>query len=112
MHPDNMADFMRKFMESDPAPDSHSDMALLLATIHHLWMDHSLKIERSIGLLPVTDDLAIDFADIQFIRKNSDGDYLIQFKSLDNELLIYETTPEYVALQACIKGMLIPKEEH
>ena len=96
MPPFDMDAFLKDFQPTD--------VGLLLATIHYLWMDHPLKIEHSIGLVALSEKVVIDLSDVQSIRMKN-GDYEISYKSNGEDDIIFADTPEFVALQMAILAM-------
>lgn len=60
---------------------------------------HFLKISQSINLVALSEGLALNLSDVQYIRRGHDEQYFITFKSDPNACLyVYRDTPEYTSL--------------
>lgn len=101
-----MDEFLKAFLDAmhEDAPREHlqtnlSPMELLVATIHHCWEDHPLRIEQNIFLIALTENLAIDLSDINAINRY-DNSYIIRYKTEQPFTTVYAGTPEYEAVKA------------
>lgn len=97
----DMEGFLKELRQSHEL----TDVELLAATLHHCWEDHPFRIETSIHLIAISSELVIDMADVQYIKRNSKGDFYIAFKSDGTTLSIFQDTPEFEALIAIIALM-------
>lgn len=83
----------------------------IMAMIHYLWKNHSIKIEPAVTLVALSETLVVDLADVQYIRKTLNDEYLISLKANDNSLYIYPDTSEYEGVVKLI-ALLALRSEH
>lgn len=108
-----MDEFLKAFLDAmhEDAPREQqqtnpSPMELLVATLHHCWEDHPLRVEHNIFLMAITPNLALDLSDISLIKLDEDGDYRIAFKSSRDFSYVTSGTPEFEALKALMHKLI------
>lgn len=93
----DMNAFLRDFQEQQSP-----ELLAVMAVIHHMWKDHALKLEHVVHLVALSDNLIVDLADIQYIRKVQGDEYLISLKANNGSLYVYPDTPEHEGVQKLI----------
>lgn len=94
--PFDMDAFLNDLREDEQPAFPNS--ALLCTLLHHLWKNHPLKISQSINLVALSEDMAFDLSDVQYIRKDAYGDYALHFKTNGEVVSISPYTEEYTSL--------------
>ena len=87
-----------------------SESIMMMAMLHHLWITHPLKLSTGVTLLALSSDLVFDASNVQYIRKDSEGDYIVSFKS-NEALYVYANSVEYLALQTFIASLNKEEED-